>query len=86
LARGKYGGTWEEWASRIFIQKIEDCKLCDLEPTWRNNIIGADGITKRLDSFLLAGKVIKETERARSWVGEGGISNHIPIFLQIDKV
>lgn len=53
-------------------------------PTWRNGKIGANGIAKRLDRFLLDSKLIGDRLHFRSWVEPSTISNHHPICLSIE--
>jgi hypothetical protein len=57
----------------------------ELVPTWRNYISGKDGISKKLDRFFVAKEILEEVDRLKSWVGEGGASNHLPILLQMEK-
>ena len=50
-------------------------------PTWRNGRIGEDGISKRLDRFLLSEQLISSLPRYRAWVHRSGLSDHFPIVL-----
>jgi hypothetical protein len=38
----------------FFIQNFSECKLTDVEPTWRNNKVGEEQVVKMLDCFLVA--------------------------------
>lgn len=45
-------------------------------PTWRDFKSGIDGVSKRLGRFLVAENIVEKADRLKSWVGEGGSSNH----------
>ena len=60
-----------------------DIEPIKLKPTWRNNICGDGGVAKRLDRFLVTDQVVDKIHYLREWVGCGGISNHLPIFLEL---
>lgn len=47
--------------------------------------IGAIGVSKRLDKFLVTKRVTEEADRMKTWVGEGIASNDLPILLHIIK-
>jgi hypothetical protein len=50
-----------------------------------NNKLGEEGISKRLESILIADRVMAGTDKVRSWVGCGGFSNHSNVLLQFEK-
>jgi hypothetical protein len=52
--------------------------------TWRNGRMGESSISKRLDRFFMVEDLIGPTMRYRSWVESTYISDHVPIFLQLD--
>jgi hypothetical protein len=71
-----------------FTQKIVECNLLDIEPTklkptWRNNRVGEDSIAKRLDHFLIVDSLLEKPLHLKQWIGFGGISDHVPIFLEL---
>jgi len=37
-------------------------------PTWRNNRVGEEGVSKRLGKFLVIKKLMVELDRVRPWV------------------
>ena len=50
-------------------------------PTWRNGRIGEDGISKRLDRFLISDQLISSLPRYRVWAHRCGISDHFPVLF-----
>jgi hypothetical protein len=54
-----------------------------LRPTWRNMKIGEDKIEKRIDHFLVSESFVDGPFQFCQWVGNGGESNHFPIFLEV---
>ena len=50
-------------------------------PTWRNGRSGVEGISKRLDHFLLSEQLIGSFPRHRVWTHRCSISDHFPILL-----
>jgi hypothetical protein len=60
--------------ANYFSQLFEDLGLCDMEPiqlvpTWRNLRSGKEGVSKRLDRFLIAKRILEEVERLKYRVG-----------------
>jgi len=60
-----------------------DIEPVNLKPTWRNNKVGEDKIAKILDHFLLTNSFLEKTIHMKQWIGFGGISDHVPIFLEL---
>eukprot|EP00253_Pinus_taeda_P031782 PITA_31782 len=54
-----------------------------LLPTWRNRRVGDAALTRRLDRFLMKGNLQQRLHLFRQWVGSGGLSDHNPIYLEI---
>ena len=54
------------------------------KPTYRNNRVGDARISKMLDHFLLSNQLIQRVVKTMTWVSNGGMSDHRPIFLQVD--
>eukprot|EP00253_Pinus_taeda_P006660 PITA_06660 len=52
-------------------------------PTWRNKRVGTAALARRLDRFLMRGPLIQQLHFYKQWVGNGGISDHSPIILEI---
>ena len=44
--------------------------------------MGEDGISKRLDHFLLSDQLIISLPRHRAWAHRCGISDHFPVLLE----
>ena len=61
-----------------------DVASAELVLTWRNDRLGDSSIAKRLDRFYVAADMIGPTMRYVSWVDSTYISDHAPIFLQLD--
>ena len=51
-------------------------------PTWRNGRIGEDGISKRLDHFLLSDQLVSSLPRYRVWAHRCGIYDHSPVLFE----
>ena len=52
---------------------------------WRNNRSGDARVAKRIDHFLVAEQLVDRFIHVRQWVGSGGLSDHFPIFFEIQK-
>jgi hypothetical protein len=63
---------------------LVDVAPTELVPTWRNGRLGDSSIAKRLDRFYVAEDLIGPAMRYRSWVDSTFLSDHAPIFLQLD--
>lgn len=75
--------------SDYFGQLLEDHHWIDLPSTklqftWKNNRSGDQSLARRLDHFIMKEGLCSLFPRARQWVGSGGISDHRPIFLEIE--
>jgi hypothetical protein len=46
---------------------------------------GKEATYKRLDTFLVVEMILEEEGRMKIWVGEGGVSNNLPILLKLEK-
>ena len=73
-----------------FVQNIVEKGWLDIEPvklkpTWRNNRSGDARMAKRIDRFLMAEQLMDRFFHVRQWVGSGGLSDHFPIFFEIQK-
>ena len=51
-------------------------------PTWRNGRIWEEGISKRLDCFLLSDHLVSLLARYWVWSHRSGISDHFPVLLE----
>ena len=70
-----------------FLSLFSDHNLVDVAPpcagpTWRNGRMGEEGISKRMDHFLLSEQLISSLPKYRAWVHRSGISDHFPIILE----
>lgn len=61
-----------------------DIPSARLQYTWSNNRSGEQGLARRLDRFLIKETLYTFLPRIRQWVGSGGISDHMPIYLEAD--
>lgn len=55
-----------------------------LELTWSNGRLGLNMVSKRLDRFLMGESLSGKFLKYRSWVELNPISDHYPIYLQLD--
>jgi hypothetical protein len=62
---------------------IAPSQIC---PTWRNGRSGPNGVSKRLDHFLLNENILGIVNMCRSWVLNNFFSDHNPIFLQVEEL
>ena len=72
---------------RFFSKLFSDHHLVDVAspcagPTWRNGRMGEDGISKRLDRFLISDQLVNLLQRYRVWAHRCGISDHFPVILE----
>jgi len=56
-----------------------------LGPTWRNGRVGGDGVSKRLDRFLINNHFNEGKFRSKSWTINSLISDHNSICLQLES-
>lgn len=69
---------------------LEDHRWIDipsarLQYTWSNNRNGEQSLSRRLDRFLVKEPLYNVLPRIRQWVGTGGLSDHRPIFLEVEN-
>eukprot|EP00253_Pinus_taeda_P016512 PITA_16512 len=74
--------------SNYFLSELEAHHLIDIpsakpQATCRNNRTGDDSLARRLDRFLVKEKVLDLGLQIRHWVRTRGISDHLPIYLEI---
>ena len=62
-----------------------DLQPLKMEPTWRNNRCGEKEIWKRMDRFLLSDNLLTRPLIEKYWVEVGGLSNHLPILLLMER-
>jgi hypothetical protein len=76
--------------AHFFVDKLESTRLVDVEPiklslTWSNNRSGEEGVSKRLDRFLVHHKLLLDIGLYCSWVGSVCCLDHVPIFLELGR-
>jgi len=54
------------------------------QSTWHNRRIGDDALGRRFDQFLIKEDFLGTLTNFRQWFGFGGISDHSPIYLELD--
>eukprot|EP00253_Pinus_taeda_P017821 PITA_17821 len=74
--------------SAFFENTLENHNLIDIpstriQPSWRNKRTGEDRLARRLDHFLIKERLLSTGYNYGQWVGSGGISNHLSIYLEI---
>eukprot|EP00253_Pinus_taeda_P023577 PITA_23577 len=62
---------------------MTDIPITKTQLTWRDNRIGEDSLPLRLNRFLIMEGLLNQGLVHRQWVGSGGISNHLPIYMEI---
>lgn len=60
---------------------LKDIIPCPVSPTWRNGRCGAEGISKRLDRFLVHLCACEKLRNTKSWTFFSETSDHATIFL-----
>eukprot|EP00253_Pinus_taeda_P010693 PITA_10693 len=80
----------EDPLSDFFLNSLNSNNLKDvnpikLKPTWRNQRVGEARIAKILDRFLLSEELTSRIPMFKQWVGEGGSSDHFPIYMELSK-
>jgi hypothetical protein len=70
--------------------KLEETGLVDTEPlelvpTWQNNRGGSEGMSKRIDGFLVLESLMTYVDQIETWVEVIGFSNHSVILIQMEK-
>ena len=51
-------------------------------PTWRNGRAGSEGISKRLDRFLISSSLLPSLRLYKSWIKCVDLSDHFPICFE----
>jgi hypothetical protein len=69
----------------LHAHKLIDVKPDKIVPTWRNVCAGSKAIAKRLDKFLVSEDLLMEARLHRAWVEYPYVSDHAPIFLQLEN-
>ena len=59
-----------------------DIEPVKLKTTWHNNRCGDEHVAKHLDCFLISESLLDQQHYIRKWVGCGGHSDHLPIFME----
>jgi hypothetical protein len=67
------------FASNNLIDVLPTCLI----PTWRNGRSGSDSIARRLDRFLVSDQLLTQARLSKSWVELPFVSDHAPVFLQL---
>jgi hypothetical protein len=75
----------------FFDTMLLDNELIDVAPghlslTWMNGRMGTEGVSKRLDRYLLSDNLFNYVRNFRTWVDSTRVSDHSPIILQIESV
>jgi hypothetical protein len=65
--------------------KLIDVKPDKIIPTWRNGRAGSEAIAKMLDKFVVSEDLLVEVRLHRAWVEYPYVSDHAPIFLQLEN-
>jgi len=73
--------------SNHFLSLFESIGLVDVAPsesgpTWRNGRAGSEGISKRLDRFLISNSLIPSLGAYKTWIKCLDLSDHFPIVFE----
>jgi hypothetical protein len=60
-----------------------DLAPCKLTSMWRNKRVRPDRVLKCMDRFLISKNLVGDPIRIKQWVGEGGNSDHLLVFLEL---
>jgi hypothetical protein len=63
---------------------LVDVKPVKLVPTWRNGCAGQEAIERRLDRVFVSEEILSEVGIYRSWVEHPFVSDHAPVFFQME--
>eukprot|EP00253_Pinus_taeda_P030342 PITA_30342 len=74
------------WRSLLDSELLQwvDIPSARIHYTWSNNRSGDQSLARRLDRFLIKEAFLVSHPRIRQRVGTGGISDHRPIFLEVE--
>eukprot|EP00253_Pinus_taeda_P003055 PITA_03055 len=64
-------------------QNLMEIPITKMQPTWQNNRTAEDSLASRLNRFHIKEGLLSQGLIHRRWVGLGGISNHLPIYIEI---
>lgn len=73
----------EQMSTLLDSYKLVDVPMNKKVPTWHKRRTGEAALGWRLDRFLIHEDLIHKLPLYRQWVGTGGLSDHLPIFLQV---
>ena len=76
--------------THLFSTLFDSLGLMDIAPlcsgpTWRNGRAGDEGISKRIDRFMVSSTLIPLLGIHRAWTHCSDISDHLPIVLEWNK-
>ena len=61
-----------------------DITTCPLAKTWRNGWLVVEGVTKLIKMFLVSTDLLPLMGRYMSYLENVDLSNHVPIYLQVE--
>jgi hypothetical protein len=82
VASGQLAGFFN---SLFQTHKLIDVQLDKVVSTWCNGRLGYESVSKRLDRFLVLEDLLLEVRLYRTWVEYPYVSDHAPIFLQMEN-
>lgn len=63
-----------------------DIPSARIQHTWTNNQSGDHSLARRLDQYLIKEALLNAHPHIRQWVGTGGISDHHPIYMELEDI
>lgn len=80
-----HSGFIDDYFINLFASKnLIDIKPPKLVPTWRNERLGQNAITRRLDRVVVSEELLSKICHYRAWVEYPFFSDHAPIWFQLD--
>lgn len=73
----------DQFVNLLETHSLVDAPTTKKQPTWRNNRVVEASLARRLDRFLTKEGLIFGGHGIRQWVSSGGLSDHRPIYLEI---
>lgn len=72
----------DDFRSLLEYHHLSDIPMALLQPTWRNKRTGDATLASSLDRFFFNDSLLDHLSLYCQWVGLGGLSSHLPIYLE----
>ncbi len=71
-------------SATLDVHNLVDIPSTKIQATWRNNRIRENELATQLEWFLVKEHVHHLGLNIRQWVGSGGHSEHLPIYMEME--